>query len=77
MTMPIVKDKDYHRALVESLAAAQAEIERLRSGIQAFLDGDYEPKVKKADKCSHGQYGYESCEACIEIWFQHVLDTKP
>jgi hypothetical protein len=31
MTMPIVKDKDYHRALVESLAAAQAEIERLKA----------------------------------------------
>jgi hypothetical protein len=31
MTMPIVKDKDYHRALVESLAAAQAEVERLRA----------------------------------------------
>ena len=32
--MPIVEDKDYHRALVESLAAAQAEIERLTADNQ-------------------------------------------
>ena len=50
---------------------------RLRAGIQAFLDGDWEPKVRKIEKCPHGQYGYESCEACIEIWFQRLLEQKP
>jgi hypothetical protein len=51
-----------------------AEIERLRGGIQAFLDGDYEPKVKKIDKCPHGVYGYDACEACIEQHFVRVLN---
>jgi hypothetical protein len=36
--MPFVKDKDYHRALVESLAAAQAENERLRSALEQAVD---------------------------------------
>jgi hypothetical protein len=52
---------------------AIAEIERLRAGIQAFLDGDYEPKVKKIDKCPHGVYGYDACEACIEQHFYRLL----
>ena len=55
---------------------AASEIERLRKGIQDFLDGDYEPKVKKIEKCPHGQYGYESCEACIEQHFLRVISGK-
>ena len=45
--MPVVKDKDYHRALVESLAAAQAEIERLRYWLMKI---DRDDIVNDADK---------------------------
>jgi hypothetical protein len=50
-----------------------AEKERLRKGIQDYLDGDYEPKVGKNDKCPHGQYGYETCEACVDEHFTRLL----
>lgn len=53
------------------------EISRLRKGIQDYLDGDYEPKVKKIDKCPHGQYGYEACEECISEHFQRLLTPPP
>ena len=54
----------------------QKEVERLRNGIQNYLDGDYEPKVKKIDKCPHGQYGYEACEVCIENHFAALLTDR-
>lgn len=53
--------------------ALEGEIARLRKGIQDYLDGDYEPKVKKIDKCPHGLYGYEACEECISEHFQRLL----
>jgi hypothetical protein len=56
---------------------AKAEADHLRAGIQAFLDGDYEPKVKKIDKCPHGVYGYDACEACIEQHFYRLLNPDP
>lgn len=49
------------------------EIERLRAGIQNYLDGDYEPRVKKVDKCPHGRYGYEECGSCIDEYFTKLL----
>ena len=52
---------------------AAKEIERLRTGIQNYLDGDYEPKIKKIDKCHHGVYGYEACENCIDEHFSRLL----
>jgi hypothetical protein len=51
----------------------KADNERLRAGIQDFLDGDFEPRIKKTEKCKHGAYGYESCEACIEEHFTKIL----
>ena len=61
-------------AHAEALKAKDAEIARLRGGIKNFLDGDYGPKIKKIDKCQHGQYGYESCEACIDQHFFKLLN---
>jgi hypothetical protein len=76
LTTALNEETECARQTDDVLAKTEAEIERLRAGIQAFLDGDWEPKVKKMDKCPHGQYGYESCEACIEIWFEHLLDAR-
>lgn len=61
-------------------AALDAENQRLRKGIQDYLDGDYEPKVKKMEKCPHGLYGYEACENCIDKHFADLLrpgETAP
>jgi hypothetical protein len=76
VAMPIVKTRDYHRALVESLAAAQAETAKLKKGIQDYLDGNYGRRVRKYDRCPHGQYGYEICEACIDEHFTEVLNGQ-
>jgi hypothetical protein len=54
----------------------KAESTRLRKGIQDYLDGDYEPKVQKMERCPHGQYGYESCEGCIDEWFQKLIEDR-
>jgi hypothetical protein len=56
-----------------SAERAAREIERLRKGIQDYLDGDYEPKITKMDKCQHGLYGYEHCENCSDEHFARVL----
>jgi hypothetical protein len=55
-------------------AKLRAEVLRLRCGIQAFLDGNYPPMLKTApEKCPHGQYRHETCEACIEVHFAKLL----
>jgi len=60
--------------LVKRKQELDAEVGRLRRGIQDYLNGDYDPRIKKMDKCKHGQYGYEACEACIDEHFQKVLN---
>ena len=65
-----------HADCGRAIEQANAEIERLRAGIQAFLDGDYEPRVRKLDKCPHGLYGYEACEGCIADWFSKLLANQ-
>lgn len=59
--------------MATAMKQAEAEILRLRKGIQDYLDGDYEPKVRKIDKCPHGLFGYEHCEGCVAEWFQELL----
>lgn len=65
---------EHHDSTGYVMEKAANEIARLRKGIQDYLDGDYEPKVKKIDKCPHGRYGYEACEGCIDAWFAKLLD---
>lgn len=50
------------------------EISRLREGIQNYLDGNFEPRIRKMDKCKHGLYGYEPCENCIDEHFLKLLN---
>jgi hypothetical protein len=61
------------RELIADRVEAADVIERLRKGIQDYLDGDYEPKIRKMDKCQHGLYGYEHCENCSDEHFARVL----
>lgn len=53
-----------------------AEIERLRAGIQNFINGDYEPRIKKIEKCKHGLYGYEDCGSCASEHFEQLLKAQ-
>lgn len=57
----------------------QAKIERLRKGIQDYLDGNYDNARKlRAEhgpqaKCSHGRFYYEECGECIDRHFSLLL----
>lgn len=55
----------------------EAEITRLRTGIQKYLNGDY-PKIKGTtpNKCSHQVWDWDTCEGCIDIYFTGVLNHK-
>ena len=64
-----------------------AEADRLRAGIEAFLNGDAEtmPRAKiwrkdgvpsKHDQCPHDQYMWEGCEACADEYFQWLLSAQ-
>jgi len=67
----------------ERIKALEAERDRLRDGIQAFLDGDVERPVKtvfradgmasKHDLCPHGVPMYEGCEGCADVYFEALL----
>lgn len=61
--------------LKERIDVKDAEVLRLRKGIQDYLDGDFEPRiVGKIDKCPHGRYGYETCKGCIDAHFRSILN---
>ncbi len=57
----------------------------LINGINSFLDGDYDRPLgnrfrkdgspSKHDTCKHGVAMWETCEACVEEHFRHVLVT--
>ncbi len=69
---------------VEQLVDARAEVIRLREGIQAFIDGSADTMPRdtiwrkdgvhsKHDKCPHGQWMYDGCENCADVYFQRLL----
>lgn len=58
------------------------EVERLRKGIQDFLDGNYDnPRSYRAQgpqaKCPHGHYYYEDCNSCDSEHFAKLLSAEP
>lgn len=61
----------------ELLDEAAAEIELLRKGIRDYLNGDYEPRIRKTERCEHEVYGYEVCEACTDAYFTKLLNPPP
>lgn len=52
----------------DKLDISKDESERLRAGIQAFLDGDH-----RSGKCQHGQPRHEPCTQCDAAHLQAVL----
>lgn len=55
--------------------ARDAEITRLKTGIQRYLDGDYDhPRKYRPNKCPHGTPYSQPCEICTDNHFQKLLD---
>lgn len=49
------------------------EVERLREGIQNFIDGNWGTRLPKTEKCPHGLYGWDACEGCADEYFIELL----
>lgn len=61
----------------DEIESLRAEIARLRKGIQDYLDGDWDGPhrlARKIDRCPHGRFQWDSCEACTDLHFHNVLD---
>jgi len=58
------------------LVQAADEIERLRKGIQDYIDGTKPDRdiVHKNDVCAHAKFSWEPCEQCIDEYFTKVLN---
>ena len=65
------------RADMLALIDIAIDAERLRVGIQAYLDGDYpNPRQHRPESCGHGIPYYESCEQCIDAHFTAILACR-
>jgi len=54
------------------------EAERLRKGIQDYLDGNYGRNIpNKVDTCEHRLFKWEACENCIDAHFLRLLGDSP
>ena len=65
------------RIMPDAVKAAE-EIERLRKGIQDYLDGNYlHPRSYRVEgpqtRCPHGINYWDACEDCIDEHFQKLL----
>lgn len=61
-----ISDGDVHELVKET--------ERLRSGIQDVLDGNYpNPRAHRPGQCAHGVWYYDTCENCIDEWLQALI----
>jgi len=53
------------------------ELNRLRKGIQDYLDGNFGPDFPtKYDTCPHKKFGWEDCGQCIDEHFTTLLNPK-
>ena len=60
---------DLYEQRGERIAELEAEIERLKGGIEKWL----REGVNKYDTCPHGKMWYEGCEACDESYFAALI----
>ena len=70
--------REKHRCL---FTQAANEIERLRKGIQDYLDGNYiSPRDRRVvgpkEKCPHGMFYWDACGSCIDEHFAAVLSPS-
>ena len=64
-------------AAEELAAIAVGEVERLRAGIRAFLEGDYDsPGSYRPYNCPHGTPYDQGCAACDCEHFERLLANE-
>jgi hypothetical protein len=75
----LLSNRDAEIERLHGAAYAEKEPERLRKGIQDYLDGNY-PHARKLRaeqgphaKCSHGRPYWEACDSCIDEHFTKLL----
>ena len=67
----------------EDMLAALDEIERLRAGIQALIEGSpqWQPALheqsRRLGKCIHDRWDYDGCDCCTDEYLQLLLDGEP
>ena len=58
------------------------EVERLRAGIKALIDGSPDWKLhpdkapRALGKCVHGRWPYDGCDQCRDEYLQRLLDGE-
>ena len=60
--------------LLHKLEKAEAEVNRLRNGIQKYLDGDY--PCPASHECPHNLYRWEECSQCDDMYFSALIKDK-
>ena len=64
---------------------AEQTVEKLRQGIQAYLDGDYDNpashrydnlSLNKYSGCEHGEPYYKECTICDDAYFSKLLEDS-
>jgi len=70
--------KHYSLGMFKLCADGADEIERLRKGIQDYLDGNYpHSRSYRPDACPHGLLWFNGdCDQCIEEHFRKLLDHQ-
>lgn len=64
-------------AAADLIDRLRAEIDHLRAGIQAMLDGNYpHPRAHRPGDCPHGTPYYQECAQCDTAWLQALLDPR-
>ena len=67
----------FSRGVASNIDAGADEIERLRKGIQDYLDGNFGPDLPtKHDTCPHKRFGWEDCGQCIDEHFTALLSNS-
>lgn len=59
----------------ERIKELQAQLDAVKQGIRAYLDGDA-ITTAKAEQCPHGLYGYEDCGQCVDEYFEGLFKSE-
>ena len=71
--------------LKHRVESAEQTVEKLRQGIQAYLDGDYDNpashrydnlSLNKYSGCEHGEPYYKECTICDDAYFSKLLEDS-
>lgn len=68
----------FSKGVAGNIEEGAAEIERLRKGIQDYLDGNYgfDYRGSKTMQCPHGAYRHEICGQCTDEHFSQLIGRQ-